>query len=280
MIIDVHAHIFSPEIRENRSRYFPGESAFKLLYDSPKSKLSGAGEMLAMMDDEGVDQSVIFGFPWRNSEVFQRENDYILNTAAKHPDRFVGLCCFDAMNPEAPKEAERCLNAGLSGVGELAFYEAGIDSHACEALGPILELCREKRVPALIHTNEPVGHFYPGKSPNTLAQIYRLIKRFPENIFILAHWGAGIFFYNLLKKETREVLKNVYYDTAASPFLYEAAIYPKALELAGPEKVLFGTDYPLLKPSRYFKDMAASGISESDRAAICGGNAARLFDRR
>jgi uncharacterized protein len=280
MIIDVHTHLFSPEIRENRSRYFPGESAFKLLYDSPKSKLAGAGEMLAMMDAEGVDQSVIFGFPWRNPEVFKRENDYILETVAKHPDRFIGLCCLDAMNPEAPKEAERCLNAGLSGVGELAFYESGISLNVCEALEPILEVCREKRLPALVHTNEPVGHFYPGKSPNTLAQIYHLIKRFPENIFILAHWGAGIFFYNLLKKETREVLKNVYYDTAASPFLYEAAIYSKAVELAGVEKVLFGTDYPLLKPARYFKDMAASGISESDQAAICGGNAARLFNRQ
>ncbi len=280
MIIDVHTHLFSREIRENRSRYFPGESAFKLLYDSPKAKLAGAGEMLAMMDAEGVDISVVFGFPWRSSEVFKRENDYILETVAKHPDRFIGLCCFDALSPEAPKEAERCLNAGLSGVGELAFYESGINLKACEALEPILELCREKRLPALIHTNEPVGHFYPGKSPNTLAQIYHLIKRFPENIFILAHWGAGIFFYNLLKKETREVLKNVYYDTAASPFLYEAAIYPEALELAGPDKVLFGTDYPLLKPSRYFKDMAASGISESGRAAIWGGNAARLFNRQ
>lgn len=277
MIIDVHAHIFSREIRENRSRYFPGESAFKLLYDSPKSRLVGAGETLEMMDAEGVNQSVVFGFPWRNPEVFKRENDYILETVAKHPDRFIGLCCFDAAHPEAPKETERCLNAGLSGVGELAFYEAGIDAQALDALEPILALCREKGVPALIHTNEPVGHFYPGKSPNTLAQIYRMVKRFPKNILILAHWGAGIFFYNLLKKETREVLKNVYYDTAASPFLYEAAIYAKALELAGSDKILLGTDFPLLKPTRYFKDMEASSISESDRAAICGGNAAMLF---
>jgi uncharacterized protein len=194
MIIDAHAHIFSREVRENRSRYFPGESAFKLLYDSPKSNMVGAGEMLKMMDAEGVDRSVVFGFPWRNPEVFQRENDYILETVAKHPDRFIGLCCFDAMNPKAASETERCLKAGLSGVGELAFYEAGIDAEARDALEPILALCREHGVPALIHTNEPVGHLYPGKSPNTLTQIYRLIRRFPENDLVLAHWGGGIFF--------------------------------------------------------------------------------------
>jgi len=42
------------------------------------------------------------------------------------------------------------------------------------------------------------------------------------------------------------VLANVWFDTAASPYLYRSDIYRLAAELAGEEKVLFGTDYPLL----------------------------------
>ncbi len=39
MIIDAHVHIFPPEIRDNREKFFVGEPDFKLLYESPKSRL-------------------------------------------------------------------------------------------------------------------------------------------------------------------------------------------------------------------------------------------------
>jgi uncharacterized protein len=38
MIIDFHTHIFPRVIRLNRQEFFSGESAFKLLYESPKSE--------------------------------------------------------------------------------------------------------------------------------------------------------------------------------------------------------------------------------------------------
>jgi predicted TIM-barrel fold metal-dependent hydrolase len=256
MIVDAHVHLFSPRVRENRSDFFPEEPAFRLLYDSPKSRLAGAAETLEMMDAEGVDRAVVFGFPWRNEETFRRENDFILDAVSRHPGRFAGLACFDPLAPGAAREAERCLDAGMAGA---------------------MALCRERNAPVMLHTNEPVGHAYPGKSPNTLPQIYAVAKAFPENKIIFAHWGGGIFFYRLLKREVREVLANVYFDTAASPFLYTPDIYPAAVALAGADKILLGTDFPLLRPGRYFRDMDESGISEADRAAMSGGNAARLF---
>jgi uncharacterized protein len=81
-----------------------------------------------------------------------------------------------------------------------------------------------------------------------------------------------------LKKEVRETLKNVWFDTAASPYLYQPQVYQQALALAGPEKVLLGSDFPLLEPSRYLKEMDAAALSAADKAAICGGNAAKLLD--
>ena len=47
---------------------------------------------------------------------------------------------------------------------------------------------------------QKVGHLYPGKAPNTMTLIYETMARFPDNTIVLAHWGGGIFFYNLLKK--------------------------------------------------------------------------------
>jgi predicted TIM-barrel fold metal-dependent hydrolase len=141
-----------------------------------------------------------------------------------------------------------------------------------------MEICRGKGIPALIHTNEPVGHNYPGKTPNTLIEIYNLIKKFPDNKIVLAHWGGGIFFFNLLQKEVKESLKNVYFDTAASPFLYDPQIYRQAKEIIGADKILFGSDFPLLKPSRYFTELGQTGLEKKDIEKICGINAGKLLE--
>ena len=156
MVIDFHTHLFPRAVRETRERFFDGESAFRLLYDSAKSRLVGAEETLAVMDEQGVDKSVVFGFPWRTPETFKLQNDYIMETVAKYPDRLIGFCCFDPASPQAVQETERCLDGGLAGVGELAFYESGIDGAALHRLTPVMDICRDRQVPVLIHTNEPV----------------------------------------------------------------------------------------------------------------------------
>ena len=74
---------------------------------------------------------------------------------------------------------------------------------------------------------------------------------YPDLSVVLAHWGGGLPFYELMPK-ARPVLANVYYDTSASLFLYDDAIFDLALRWAG-EKVLFGTDYPLIGQKRFLQ---------------------------
>ena len=141
-------------------------------------------------------------------------------------------------------------------------------------LEPVMDVLREKGdLPCMIHTNEPVGHPYPGKTPVTLDQILTLAKAFPENRIILAHWGGGIFFYHVMKKQLKDNLKNIWYDTAASPYLYDPQVYDMAFQAGVGDKVLFGTDYPLLPPSRYYKDLDGTGLTPEQREAVLGGNA-------
>ncbi len=277
-IIDVHTHIFPKEIRTRREAYFTDEPAFKKLYQSPNSRLIDAQEMLAAMDDHRVERSVIFGFPWKDSQLFKKHNDYIIAVVNRHPDRFIGLGCFDPLCEDAAEETQRCLEqGGLSGIGELAFYQSGIDDVALARLQPVMDICQEQNRPVLIHTNEPIGHTYPGKTPNTLTQIYQLIDRFSDNKIVLAHWGGGLFFFSLLKKEVKQRLRHVYFDTAASPYLYDPKVYRLAIELVGVEKILFGSDFPLLPPDRYVDEMKAAGLSQDEMNKICGLNAAKLF---
>jgi predicted TIM-barrel fold metal-dependent hydrolase len=277
MIIDFHVHIFPPFFTEKRSALFTDEPAFESIYRSPQARAVDAAELLRSMDEEGVDKSVIFGFPWEMAEHYRRHNDYIIEAVQQHPDRLIGFCCFSPLSRGGPNEAERCILSGLSGVGELAVYGAGLSSRVADALEEVMALCAQFDVPFLLHTNEPVGHDYAGKTPMTLRQIDRFLRAYPSNRIVLAHWGGGLLFYALMKKEVKEVLKNVWFDTAASPYLYIPDIYRIAGEVIGFEKILFGTDYPLLRPQRYLKEMASAGLSARCIEQITGLNAKHLL---
>ena len=278
MKIDVHVHIFPPEIREKRERFFVGEPDFELLYASPKSRLVGAKELLSVMAEDGVDRSVVFGFPWRDAGISRLCNDYVIEQVKNYPERLLGLACFGFAEPQAAvSESERCLAQGLHGVGELAFYVEGFSEKVVDQFAPVIEVLRHYKKVLMLHTNEPVGHNYPGKSDVMLRHLYRFLKLYGDVPTIFAHWGGGFPFYHLLKKEFEEVTKNLYYDTAATPYLFKSDIYRLGGEMAGFERILFGSDFPLLRPRRYFNDMQEADLNNPQREMICGGNAARLF---
>jgi len=277
MIIDIHTHIFPSDMINNRHLFFDHEPGFEPIYRGPSSRLTGIKELLEDMTDEGVDKSVVFGFPWDLADHYKRNNDYVIESVLHNPERLVGFCTFSPLSPEAPKEVERCLDAGLSGVGEIAVYDADFSTDIIDRMQDIMALCSERDVPVLLHTNEPVGHLYPGKQPMSLSGLYGLIKRYPSNRIILAHWGGGILFYGLMKKEVREAFSNVWFDTAASPYLYHPDIYKISGEIIGFEKILFGSDYPLIKPGRYIKEMKSAGLSEAIIEKITGENTWKLL---
>jgi predicted TIM-barrel fold metal-dependent hydrolase len=80
-----------------------------------------------------------------------------------------------------------------------------------------------------------------------------------------------------MKKQMKERLKNIWYDTAASVFLYEPQIYDMAVKAGVLEKVLFGTDYPLLTPDRYYTDIDQSGLTLEQKRMVLGENARNLY---
>jgi len=279
MILDAHTHIFPPEVISSREDFFVDEPALRLLYESPKSKMLGPEEMLAAMEEEKVEAAVILGFPWRRERHWRRHNEVILEAQRRWPKKFFGFCAAHPAVPGGVREIERCLAAGARGIGELAFYLKDRSADLQAILAPVAELCQHYQVPLMLHTNDPtnVGAAYPGKAPFSLSAVYQAIKAFPETTWILAHWGGGLPFYGLLKKEAPEVFKNVYFDSAASPYIYRPVIYRVVAEMVGPERVLFGSDYPLLPPSRYVKEMAEANLPADWREMILGKNLAGLM---
>jgi predicted TIM-barrel fold metal-dependent hydrolase len=277
MVIDVHVHICPSEVREGRDKFLDGEKEFAALYKGPQARLAGAGEVVSMMDREGVDKAVVFGFPWNNEEYLRFNNDYVLQATDRFPGRLIPFVCVNTERPGASSEVERCLGAGARGVGELAFYANGLDETAIEALKPLTGLCHEAQCPILLHTNEPVGHHYPGKSPMTLAQLYRLLKRYDKTPWILAHLGGGLPFYGYMKKEVRDVLSRCWFDTAAVPYLYHPQVLKVLADAVGVDKLLFGSDFPLIRFSRYKSEFLQAGLNHEELEMVMGRNAQSLL---
>jgi len=277
MIVDFHTHILPPGFRENRGHYLERDACFDLLYNDPKAKIATAEELIANMDREGINVSVVLNIGWSSHELCRKTNDYIMEAIARYPRRLEGFCAVQPLAGEkAIVELERCIKGRVKGIGELRCDTQGFDLADKDIMGPIAQVVRKHRLIILTHASEPVGHSYSGKGDITPGLLYRFITNFPELTLVCAHWGGGLPFYGLMP-EVAKALSNVYFDTAASPWLYRDEIFKHVTEILGPDKVLYGSDYPLMQQSKLVKSIRNLDLSEKAKSLILGGNAQRLL---
>ena len=277
MIVDFHTHIFPPWLIEQRERYLQRDATFAELFADPKAKMATAEELIEAMDEDGVDRSVAMGIGWTDQGVAREVNDYIIESVGRYPERIVGFASISpAWGSAAVHEAERCADSGLRGIGELHPDSQGYDIGDEKTMAPLMEVARQRGLIVTTHSSEPVGHTYAGKGETTPAKLWRFVQSFPDNTIVCAHWGGGLPFYALMP-EVAESLANVYFDSAASPFLYRPEVFESVKGLVGVERILMGSDFPLLRASRLVTQVEESGLSQDDKAAILGGNAEKLL---
>lgn len=278
MITDFHTHIFPPWLRDKREQYLGRDATFAELFADPKARMATAEEILEAMDQDGVDLSVVMGIGWTDYALARECNDYLVESTQRYPDRLVG---FAGVNPawgeDAVSEANRCASAGLRGIGELHPDSQAFDLADESTMTPLMEVVRQHRLIVTTHSSEPVGHSYAGKGKTRPETLWGFIKSFPDIVLVCAHWGGGLPFYALMP-EVSEALANVYFDTAASPFLYTPQVFETVAAVVGPERILLGSDYPLMRSKRLLAQIAESSLPQDDRDAIVGLNAARMLD--
>ena len=276
MRIDTHVHVTPKEISNKALKIGEKEPYFDLLSKTPKNRFVTAEEIVDEMKKVGIDRSVIFGFSFQDMGLCQYVNDYVIEKVKAYPNELIGFISVVPNHPKAPYEIERCYHKGLRGIGEL--FPAGQPfsiSHEKDTRDFAI-CCLQYDLPVMVHMNESVGHYYAGKTETTFKEIESFVTHHPDLKVILAHFGGGIFMYEMMK-EVKESFKNVYYDNAASIFLYDSQIYRVMREAGVMEKLLFGSDFPLLSPSRYEKSIAESGLTETEKAQFLGENAKKLL---
>jgi predicted TIM-barrel fold metal-dependent hydrolase len=277
MIIDFHTHVLPPRIKNHRSQYVTKDTAFGQIYSGDKVKIATTEDLISSMDKDGVDISVIVNYSWTTHELCVETNDYIIESIVRYPKRLIGFCAVNSFTTDASlKEIERCVSGGIRGVGELRPDTQSLDYTKKDVIKSFTDLVRKHKLIVMTHSSEPVGHIYPGKGDATPALLYKFISQFADLPVVCAHWGGGLPFYTLMP-EVRQALENVYFDTAISPFLYRPEIYLQVTQLVGADRILFGTDFPVIAQSRILDEINAAGLTEQNRAEILSVNARRLL---
>ncbi|OFW65716.1 MAG: hypothetical protein A2Y74_09620 [Actinobacteria bacterium RBG_13_63_9] len=271
-MVDAHVHVFPPDIVGHREAYLGRDARFDAIYRSPKARMASVEDVISVMEATGTSLSVIFGFAFKDQGLCRAVNDYVLEAVRANPTRLAGLACVSPGVPGDKAELERCLDGGLRGCGELA-PDPG-EPEAIADLASISDCLRERGLPLMVHASEPVGHSYAGKGRFTPEACVALAQAYPGLSIVFSHLGGGLFLYERMP-EVRASLVDVFYDTAAVPYLYDSVVYELAVAAAGPRKLIFGSDYPLLPVTRYLEGLEC--LAPEHRAAVRGGNARRVF---
>jgi len=77
--------------------------------------------------------------------------------------------------------------------------------------------------------------------------------------------------------EIAELCRRLWFDTAAGPYLFAPTAYRAVIDLCGADRLLFGSDHPLLPARRYIDAFAQAELTPAEHDQVMGGNARALL---
>jgi hypothetical protein len=290
-VTDAHVHLYPPELNRDPAGWAAraGEGHWAQLCTRqrrdgrPVQGFPSMEQLLRDMDAAGVARAVLLGWYWEKPTTCAWHNRFYAACVREHPDR---LAAFAALHPAAGRaatlaEVRRAHEEGLVGLGELSPHSQG---HGIDdpVFGDVLALAAELRLPVNFHVTDPASKNYPGRVETPLADFTRLAREFPRTTFILSHLGGLL----PLVDSSAVSWPNLFYDTAAVPLIYPPDVLRRMLDAVGGEKVLFGSDYPLvLFPreetgpgfARFLAQVSEAKLTAAERVALLGDNLERLL---
>lgn len=294
--IDSHVHLYPPEVNRDPAGWAAASGEPRWAQLSTRRRKNGTAvqafpsveELLRAMDAAGVARAVLLGWYWENHASCVTQNRFYSACVRAHPDR---LAAFATINPRAePKtvraELQQAQDEGLVGLGELSPHTQGyaVDDAGFRA---VLEMAETWGWPVNLHVTDPDSRPYPGRVATPLEDFLWLAKAYPCVTFVLAHWG-GLLPMREVEGQRAAELKNLHYDTAASPLLYGTDVWRRFLAVVPAERVHFGSDFPLnvypgidAEPNmtRLVAEVHRSGLDAAQLRAMMGGSSAVWFMR-
>ncbi len=223
------------------------------------SRLFTADHLVALLDEVEVDGALCFPLGTKKTgEALQ----LVIDGVQKYPDRIRGLYWGNPHDSAAPAELERCVREyGLSGLKLHPTSDSWMAGHPMA--DPLMEKARELGVPVTIHSHQP------GSQP---ALIGELATRFPEVTVIMAHMGMHNY-RDAMYVASKE--PNVVLETAVQPWAHRMA--RDVVDRIGVGRLVWGSDAPLHHPRVEMTKIEVSALTEEEKAAVMGGNIARIL---
>jgi len=273
--IDIHIHPPSPS-----GRSLTSDPATRAYFRSALTHSSAeeTAEYYAALDIFGVLFLIDFETA---SGVPPVPNDYIAEVVARYPKQFTGFGSVDPWKGRAAvQEAARCATElKLRG---LKFHPQQQQFYPNDPrFYPLWEAAQALGLVVLFHTGTTgVGVGRPGgggiklKYARPIPYIDDVAADFPDLTIIMAHPSFP------WQDEQLAMLvhkPNVYMDLSGwSPKYFSPLLVQYARTLAQ-DKVMFGSDYPVISPERWLSDFDALGFDEPVRQKILIDNARRVL---
>jgi uncharacterized protein len=278
MIIDAHVHLLSPCTRKDPPESFADEGPF-LSMEMSRPDLRAVWNRASYealtreMDDSGVDQSVVFGFPWRSPSRCARDNEYAAECAQRARGRLAWMAVFQPLlAKEAVAEFRRFVSdPNFVGVKIKAQFQDHSLADA-QLWRPLLEEVASAGKHAIIHVQQAISPSH-GNGP---FEFLELVRAFPGLRVVAAHFGGMIGMYSSYPP-ARTALKNVLFDTALGVTAGEVAAAYVNFGLAS--RLVFGSDFPMHSPAKIIADLGRK-LAPVDLAAVLGGNYEREVFRQ
>jgi predicted TIM-barrel fold metal-dependent hydrolase len=247
-MIDAHTHCFPPEISDNITQWantYNEPHWLKLVAPENRPSLQGWASKEAMieaMDAANISQSILLGWYWENKATCLKHNELMKQWMDFAPKRLLAFASIYP-NEDPIDQLELARSMGFKGVGELHPIIQHYEQNKAY-WHTMAEWCEAHHWPINFHVTEGLNRDYPNFIPTPFHIYLDIATAFPNLRIILSHWGGGIPFFEQNPK-LKGLLKNVYYDTAASPLLYDIRVFKNVIGMVGSEKILYGSDYPL-----------------------------------
>jgi uncharacterized protein len=181
----------------------------------------------------------------------------------KFPDRIIGYASLHStrFGQEALDELDRCANDyGMRG---LKIYSTPQMSIAEPSTIPVLEKTVELGFPVLAHA--------------TPLECEYLMEAVPECRLMMAHAAAQPFAHGDWNRAimAAQRFEHLYLETASSTI--DTGFLETCVQELGPDKIIFGTDVPLLDPYFQLSKVRDTNVSNAALEKILGGNILRLM---
>lgn len=272
-------HIYPPEIELERKRISEKEPWFEGMINSRVHKWGTAESLISHMDLHGIKSSLVTGFAFHDQGLCRIMNDYVLDSARRYRGRIIPLAVVSPCAKGATKEILRCAELGAVGLGELFPDGQELDISDSGQTWRMVGTCMEAGMFILFHTAEQVGHEYSGKGNTGPAEAAAFCMNHPLIKVVFAHFGGGLWAYESMP-EMKLVLSNAYYDTAAWPWLYDHKIIEGIFAVGAGQKILFGSDWPILEYGRYEMLLSQTSLSQEQKEMLRCSNTRGLLSAK